>query len=193
MEQEKRGRGRPRGVRNGEGERSLVPIKNWKPWMTKIVVMHMAGMAAEEIAKLFPSKHDPEKLISVTRISQIVRDPQAQQMIRGMNERVKEGMLSEINDGMLVLAHKGMSRLAETLNDTCNPGTSAKKHQDMVSLALVKNFVPGEAENKHAHAEGLTDKGAGILAEALKKAAEAKLLHSGKTIDADYEIVEKAS
>lgn len=185
-------RGRRPGTKNGEGEIKLAPIKNWKPWMTKIIVMHMAGMSAEEISKQFPSKHDASKFMTRGRISQIINDPQGQQMIRGMNERVKEGMLKDINDGMLTLAHKSVNRLAETLNEDFTPGSNAKKHQDMVSLTIVKNYIPGEAENKLPEGEGLTDKGLGILAQALNNAAKAKMIHSGQNIaDAEYEILDK--
>lgn len=186
-------RGRPKGVKNGEGTHQLAPIKNWKPWMTKVVILHMAGVSREAISKEFPSKKDPSKFLSTARITQILRDPSATQIMRGMEAKIKEKMEVDIEEGMFVLAEKGMKRLAETLDETFAPGSDAHKHQDNVSLTLVKNFVPGEKEaKKRDNAPPLNEKLTERLITALEKSNEARQIHSGDIKDGDFEI-EKAS
>lgn len=188
MELEKRGRGRPPGMKNGEGK-GPAPIKRWKPWMTKIVIMHMAGYSNEAISHEFPSKHNPEKFISVVRVSQIISDPQGQQMIKGMNVQVKNNMMSELESGMLVLAHKGMGRMAETLDEKFTPGSDAKKHQDNLSLNIAKNFVVGEAEARKASSPQLPAEVLNRFSAALEKVAQVREIQAAQALDPKKEIV----
>ncbi len=178
------------GTKNGEGVTVLAPIKNWKPWMTSIVIKHIAGLSHEMIASEFPSKKDPSKNISTARISQIINDPHGQQMIRGMEARLKEKMESEIENGLLSLAEKGVTRLAETLNEEFAPGGQAKKHQDDVALVLVKNFIPGEKEARAAKdTPPMSEKLATRFIEAMERSNEARRLNRGEVHSKDGEIV----
>lgn len=182
---EKRGRGRPPGRRNGERLKPLVPIKNWKPWMTKVVILHMARMPHCEIAKQFTytRKDGTVRELTVVRISQIINDPQGQQMIRGMNAQVKESMLSDIGDGMVVLAHKSMERLKETLEYTVPAGTDAKKHQDHVALQLTKNITLGASgETENQKAPSYSEEVVNRFAAALEKVAATREIHGAKEI-----------
>lgn len=172
------------GIKNGEGK-GLAPIKNWKPWMTKIVILHMAGMGNEAIAAQFPSKKDPNKFLSKERVSQIINDEQGQQMIRGMNAQVKRSMEENLEEGMLSLAEKSMKRLEETIGAEFNLTSDQKKHQDHVALSLVKNFISGEKENAKTNQAPVSEQLAERFITALEKANEARGLSSGKDSELD--------
>lgn len=174
---------RRKGTRNGEGTTVLAPIKFWKPWMTSVIIKHIAGVSHEAIASEFPSKKDPTKFLSTQRISQIINDPHGQQMIRGLESRLKEKMTSDIETGLLSLAEKGVKRLAETMDEDFTPGGDGKKHQDHVAMHLTKNFVPGEKEAVQRNAAPpLDSKLAERFISAMENANKARDLNSKREI-----------
>jgi len=163
---------------------SIIPIKNWKPRHENIVMLHIGGWSNEAIAEYVK--------ITPQRVYQVLQTHQAKALIATHLERVREQFGTEISDKLLNLAKLSVDRIEETLDQAFIPGTDAKKHQDRVSLDLLKGkgFLngadPDEVDRTQKVPASLLDR----FTSALEKANEARMLHSG---DNDPEAVEEVS
>lgn len=173
------GRGRPKGVKNGEGK-GLAPIVKWTPLHENVVHLHCCTWPNEKIA---------DKLeITPQRVSQILSDPKAQAIIKAVIMRQRDMMMGEVGDGLLALAHKGIKRIAETIDEDTEVGTRAKVHQDRMSLELVKLVSTNKEEEKKERS--LSESLAKRLVAALEKTNEVDEYH-GRVVEGEVEIEEE--
>ena len=161
---------------------TLAPIVRWTIKHEQIVAMHIGGMDNEQIAAsiVMKSKHP-----SVVRVSQILSDPMARRIIGEAVKKVRAQMMESLEDGVAALAVTAMKRIAETINfPDFILGTEEKKHQDRLSLDLVKMVY---ANNKETIEPGsqLTEEQFKQLTEALEDSKEADELIR----EAEYEEV----
>ena len=171
---------------------SLAPIINWKPRHENIVVLHLNGWSNIAIADYMG--------ITPVRVHQVLQDPQAQAVIRATMSRVRENLSAETADRLLELTEKAVERIAETLDMTFVPGTDPKKHQDNVSLQLLKGkgFLSDDRGEDGKVKERIPVSLLERFTEALEATNKAKMLNGvpedagsdGEIIDADVEIVE---
>lgn len=156
---------------------SLAPIAKWSVEHEEIVALHIGRWSNEDIAKKMGK--------TPVRISQILSDPKARELINAAGLRIRTLMMENLEEGLAVLAVKGMARIAETLNIEFVPGTDAKKHQDRLALDLIK-LVKGD-ENQVGDAPPLDADMSKRLIEALEDATAADRLIE----EAQFEIVEE--
>jgi len=115
---------------------TLAPIVRWTVQHEQVVAMHIGGMSPEEISANIKIKG---KNPSVVRISQIISDPQARRIINEAMLKVRSQMMENLEDGVAVLAITALKRIAETINfPDFILGSDEKKHQDRLSLDLIK-------------------------------------------------------
>lgn len=163
-----RGRGRPRGTHMG-GTKLLAPIKNWKPWHEKVVGFHIMQWTNEEIAR--------EVKKTKEHISGVLTDPRAKAIIRETVDRFKKKLAGDIDGELLDLSGHAVKRLAETIRfDEFQLGSDAKKHQDNLSMTLLKGvgFLPGAMQEDGDRNKTPIDSGLiKAFTEALKKSNKA--------------------
>ena len=123
-------RGRPKGPASG-GSRALAPIKNWKPWHEEVVGLHIMRWSNEAIAeKIGKTKQ---------HVSNVLTDPKAQAVIRATAARFRVQLADDIDEKLLDLSVHAVERIKETIEfPDFPPGTDAKKHQDSISMSLLK-------------------------------------------------------
>lgn len=166
-QEEPRGRGRPPGVKNGEGE-GMDPIKNWTPKHDLVIQLHVGMHGKQEIADLTD--------LTPTRVSQILNDPQGKALVRVAQERLRIRMAEEIEDGLVSLCVKALDNIRETIElEGLAHGSDFKKHQDKLSLEVLKGrgHLSKDTEAQKREQAPLDAMLAGRLVEALEKSNEA--------------------
>lgn len=166
-----RGRGRPPGVRNGEGQ-PREPIKTWTYQHEQVVMLHIAGKANDEIAELTD--------YTTTRVSQILNDPQAERVKALAIRKLRSSMTENLEGQLLELAEESAKRLGETIKADFALGTRAKHHQDKMSLDLLKGtgFLNKEKpDDTDRRRDPLPEKRVNRLVDALEVSNEAAKLH----------------
>ncbi len=163
---ESNGRGRPPGVKNGEGTTPPVEIKKWTPKHQEVVDFHIMGKGRNEISRLtgYTEQH----------VGNIINSSHGKQLIQEHLDRMKELMEHDIEHRMVKLAEQSVERLGETLDIQFVPGTDAKKHQDNVALQLTKGYRGGRGDSEVGDERVLTHGLAKELVSALKKANDAE-------------------
>jgi len=162
---------------------TLAPIVRWTVKHEQIVSMHIGGMSNEEIAAAIKIKG---KNPSVVRVSQILGDPQALRTIHEAILLVRSQMTEDLDGGLAVLAMTAMKRIAETINFEFFPGTDEKKHQDRLSLDLVK-MVYSNNQDTTEEAPPLNE----ALSERIVEALEASKAADELILEAQFEVVEE--
>ena len=178
---ETNGRGRPPGVKNGEGV-GLAPIVNWTATDEMIVQLSIANWSNGDIAE----KYD----LTPTRISQILNDPRAKKTKDLIIARIRERAEQNIEDSLVSMVETGVRQLRRTIDYEFDLGTDAKKHQDNVILSLTKPYLAGlEARvTPSAPLEDVSPKLFERMVSALEKGNEAEELHGG-AVEADFIVV----
>jgi len=163
---------------------TLAPIVRWTVKHEQIVAMHIGGMDNEEIASNIVIK---SKNPSVVRVSQILSDPKARRIINEAMMKVRAQMMESLDDGVAALSITAMKRIAETINfPDFVLGSDAKKHQDRLSLDLVK-LVYGNRDSGLEDAPPLDAAMSKRIVEALEaSAAVDELIQEGQ-----FEVVEE--
>jgi len=122
--------GRPPGVKNGEGT-ALDPIKNWSVKHDTVVSLHCSMHSNDEIGEMVG--------LSAQRVSQILNDPQGKRMIKEHQERLRERLFGNMEDELVDLCVDAVRNLKDTVSlEGLSVGSDFKKHQDKVSLELLK-------------------------------------------------------
>jgi len=111
-------------------QNTLTPIAKWTVEHEQIVSLHIGRWSNERIAEHFD--------LTPVRISQILSDPQARQIVKEAILAIRAKMRETLEDGLAELAVKGMKRIAETINFEFSPLDEGKKHQDRLSFDLAK-------------------------------------------------------
>jgi hypothetical protein len=162
---------------------AIAPIKKWKVQHEMIVHLHIAGYPAAAIA---------EKLgVTPVRVSQVLCDPQAKQIIRGVKNNLRQTLMDSVDDELVLLAEESVKRIGETLRyEDFSLGSDAKKHQDNLAMGVLKGvgFLPGEQEGiGKAVQKSLEPALAARLISALEASNEAEQIRQGT---AETEIME---
>lgn len=159
-------RGRPKGVRNGEGK-ALAPIKKWTPKHDMIVNLHLAMKSHKEISAIIG---DTEQ-----RVCQVLKDPTARKLIERFRERVLEQVSESIEEELVVVAKKALKNVHETIGiEGLVHGTDFKKHQDRLSFDVLKGvgFLPGDREGQGDKTPSLSESLSKKLVAALERSNE---------------------
>jgi hypothetical protein len=177
----KKKRGRPKGVKNGQGNHALAPIQDWTPAHESVVQLHLANYDNSEIATTLG--------YTVGRVSQILQDPRAKIAKHKILQLMQSKMEESITSRLVQLADHSVTRLTETIITPCDVGSRAKMHQDNIALNLVKGFLPQiNIENPgKSSASSMDSKLAERLITALEKSNEVSKLD---VQEADY-VIEK--
>ena len=169
--------------------KGFAPIKRWSPKHELVVSLSIGTMSIDAISK--------ETGYSSVRVAQILDDPQAHRIKQEVIARIKARMMENIDDGLAVLSEEAVKRLAQTINyDEFVLGSDAKKHQDNLSLGLLKgvgflngdNYRGSEDSSKSPLNERLSKQ----LIDALEDSTRAENLRQGKKEvikEAEYELV----
>ena len=164
----KRGRGRPRGTHMG-GSRALAPIKNWESWHELTVALHIMQWSNSDIAKRVKK--------TIQHVSNVLNDPKSRAVIKATGERFRKKLAGDIDEGLLDLSAHAMKRIEETIEtEGLLVGTDAKKHQDNLSMTLLKGvgFLPGAVQEDGDRNKTPIDSGLiKAFTEALKKSNKA--------------------
>lgn len=180
----KRGRGRPKGIKNGEGTTVLAPIKDWTIQHDVVVDLSISGRTHVEVG--LATGYTP------TRVTQILQDPRAVARITEVREKLRKAFETSMENSLIGLSESAFKRIQECLMDESSvPGSDLHKFQVNTGLDLLKglgflgkNVVPpGGNGGKN---DGLPEALAHSLLQALNKADEAQAIR-----EADYTIVEK--
>lgn len=174
-------RGRPKGVKKGEGTTVLAPIVNWTPFHETVVQLSMANWSNTDIAERFD--YHPG------RISQILQDPRAKltqaKIIAQMQEKFAEGITGQLAQ----LAPMAWNNIRDTVyarnadGSAIAPGTAAKKHQDMISQWLLDGYLPeGTKDSSKPKSENFDSKLAERLVSALERSNEVADLYGKQEI-----------
>lgn len=171
-------RGRRKGTKNGQGK-ALAPIVDWTPQHEIVVQLNIAGWGNEDVAK--------HVKLSKERVSQILQDPRAK-ISRGLAlQRIRDSAMQNIDDRLVELAEKSLDRLAETINfDAPSVTSDFKRHQDNVSLSLVKPFMVDRNVKSQKEGGNIPESLFSRLVAAMENSNKAKEIQ-----DAEYEIVEE--
>ena len=163
-----RGRGRPPGPHAG-GTKLLAPIKNWKPWHEMTVALHIMQWSNADIAKRVKK--------TIVHVSNVLNDPKSRAVIKATGERFRKKLAGDIDEGLLDLSAHAMKRIEETIEtEGLLVGTDAKKHQDNLSMTLLKGvgFLPGAVQEDGDRNKTPIDSGLiKAFTEALKKSNKA--------------------
>lgn len=174
-----RGRGRPPGVKNGEGK-PMAPIVKWTPRNDFIVHLHITMHSDEEIAERVG--------VTPQRVNQILNDPTAKGHIRDAQERLRAKLSQEVADGLAAICVKALDNIRTTIElEGLAHGSDFKKHQDKMSLEVLKGqgFLSKEKERDEA-----TELPADLvkrLSHALEKSVEATEYLQSKEIVVEEE------
>ena len=173
--------------------KELEPIKRWSPKHELVVALSIGTMPVKGIAE--------QTGYSSIRIIQILNDPQAHRIRQAANDRIRAKMMEDIDGGLAVLSGEAVKRIAQTIEyDEFVLGSDAKKHQDNLSLGLLKgtgllngdNYRGSEDSSKPPLNERLSVQ----LIEALEDSNEAERLRQGKKEvikEAKHELVTEGS
>lgn len=167
----------------------LEPIKNWSMKHEMIVHLHIGQWSNKAIAEHVG--------MSEVRVSQVLNDQHAKAIIRATRLRLRKQMEENIEDRLVRAAEKSIERVEETLDAGFELGSDAKKHQDNISMGILKGvgFFPGARDDDgRDQRPSLSGSLAERLITALDKSNEAAQLHSGKlkdgVIEVEAEVVE---
>lgn len=163
-----RGPGRPPGAKNGDRNGSMAPIVDWSPTHDRVVLLHVAMLSNSEIGA--------EVGLTAARVGQILNDPTGRKLIKEAQERLREKMSAQIEDGLVGLCVKALQNIRETIElDGLQHGTDFKKHQDKLSMELLKGrgHLPGDIEGKKAERPPISTMLAERLVDALEQSNEA--------------------
>jgi hypothetical protein len=177
----KKGRGRPKGARNGQ-RKSGAPIKRWKPVHDLIVSLHVSMRSNKEIAEMLGC--------TPTTVTRVLTDPAAKEKIRIAQESLREKLSQRIEEGLVALCIKALDNIRQTIElEGLAYGSDFKKHQDKVSLEVLKGrgFLNKEPP---AYRQGISLDSALAtrLIEAIKESEKA----AGHVIEGSYELVEES-
>ena len=134
---------------------------NWLPIHEEVVAFHMVGW---ELAKISEVTGLPQ-----VRIQEVINSPTAQELLATVRANVRRRVLETIEDRLVGMGELAMMNLNETLQATHLPGTTPKRHQDKISLEVLK--MVREQNGNLASLGGmnsLTPESQGRLVEALK-------------------------
>lgn len=167
--------GRPLGSTGVPEVREVV--QEWKPIHDQVVMLHLARYSHKEIAEVVG--FTPEY------VGQLLRTPQATQLIEDARQRFKESMVVDIETEMLELAKKSLKNLRKTIEKDIPVHHPAKRHQDNIGIKMLQSLGygtgsgPAKADKGTASEETLQR-----LTRALEKSNE------GRGIVIDAEIIE---
>ena len=172
---------------------SVAIIRRWTPKHEEVVQLHVMGLTNTEIESKTKYKS--------ARVAQIIADPTARRLIESVVARMRERMIEDIDGGLLDLSIDALKRLAETIKyEEFTPGSEAKKHQDNLSLNLLKGVgFLGNGRNSEEDRERESPLNTALstrLIVALEEANEADSIRreeTGPVIEADFTIVEEGS
>lgn len=183
-EEQPKKRGRPPGVKNGEGK-SLEPIKNWTPTHDAVVMLHVALKSNKEIAVMVD--------LSVQRVGQILNDPIGKRLVAEHQQELRKKLSEDVTDGLASLCVRAVEILRETLEiDGLTHGSDFKKHQDNLAMQLLKGkgHLGGEKVGGDQEGSPLSAKLAERLVVALERSNEAeRLAQESKEIVIEAEVV----
>ena len=162
-------------------------IKNWKVQHDTVVSLHISGYSNKKIAVATG--------LTEVRVSQVINDPLAKDIIRGVQKSLRMKMEEDIGDKLIVLAEEGAARIGETIEAEFLLGSDQKKHQDNVSIQVLKGtgflsreFALGETASRPPLDEMLAER----LVTALEKSNEAARGGEiiSEAIEVPFEVVE---
>ncbi len=170
------------------------PIKRWSPKHELVVHLSISTMGVEEIAEV--TGYTP------ARILQIRADPQAILIQEAVIARMRAKMMEDIENGLVILADHAVKRIAETITFTdFVPGSDAKKHQDNLSLGLLKgvgllgsngqNGAKGDTPESPLN-EALSNRIVTALEES-NKAAKIRQEERNIVIETKHELIESST
>lgn len=157
---------------------TLAPIAKWTIEHEQIVAMHISQYSNEEIARKTKK--------TAVRISQILNDPQALQILKEFGLKIRAKMMETTVDGIAALAVMGLKRMKETIEfEDFGLGTDAKKHQDRLSFDLAK-LVYTSQDNKTEEAPPLDAASFERLTEAIEASNAAdKLIREAQFVEVE--------
>ena len=175
--------------------KTVPPIKRWSPKHELVVQLSIGTMSQEAIAE--------HTGFTLSRIRQIVADPQARKIVDEFLQHMRAKAFESIEGGLIELTEHAVKRIAQTLTyEDFVLGTDAKKHQDNLSLGLLKGagFLGVAASNREESGDLRTPLNEALstrLIEAVEAAQKAEDTWRGKkeivVKDADFKLVEKES
>lgn len=165
----------------------LAPIKKWKVEHERVVHLHIMGWGNEEIGE--------EVGYTKVRVSQILQDPKAAEIINEVRTAMRKRLKAEIKEGLSHLAAKSVDRLKETMDQDFQPGSPPKHHQDKIGIDLLKGtgWLDQEREDSGADTRPPLDPELSErLVSALEFANKALAMQDSNNVeDAEYEIVDE--
>ena len=171
------------------------PIKRWTPKHELVVQLSIGTMSQEDIRE--------HTGFTLSRISQILSDPQAKKIVDEFLQHMRAKAFENIEGGLIELTEHAVKRIAQTLTyEDFVLGTDAKKHQDNLSLGLLKGlgFLGVGASSREGSEDlrtPLNETNSIRLIEAVEAANKAEDTWRGKkeivVEDADFKLVEKES
>lgn len=170
-------RGRPPGVKNGEGK-GLAPIKNWKSRHTTVIALSVLGESNEAIAE--KTGYTPQ------RVSQILNDPKGLELREEMEQRFRENLTEDVASRLERLAVKAVDALEETLSANISAIHKAKPNQDRVALKILEG-------QGHLRSEGTPGSGgiqlppemAGAFLKAIERANRVQEINALPQLEAE--------
>jgi hypothetical protein len=144
----------------------MAPIKNWLPKHDLCVMLHVGMKTDTEIAEMVG--------YTSARVNQILNDPTGKTKIREAQERLREKLSAQIEDGLVAICVKALSNVRETIElEGLAHGSDFKKHQDKLSLEVLKGRGFLDKERQAKEAAPLDPILVKRLAEAMEKSNEA--------------------
>lgn len=159
---------------------SQATIKKWRPKYEQIVRLSASGVPNTVLAKQFN--------LTTVRISQIIRDPHAQYIMREIARNIRDKHKESIEDRLVDLSVEAIERLETTIyHDGFQLGSDAKKHQDNLSIQVLKGtgILSGEKDQGRDTRPPLSESLATRLVSALENSNEADRLNKAPVIKAE--------
>jgi hypothetical protein len=115
-------------------------LTQWTTLHDQAVTLHLVGWKPDQIAETLDQ--------SVGWVVEVVKSDRAMALSKQLQKRVRTRLLESLEDQMVGLGELAVMNLKETMQSHVEVGTPEKRHQDKMSLEILKLLKSSDALNE---------------------------------------------